>query len=60
MSYKAAWEAIESMNNLSTTPIVQRETGGSWRWWNNTYPLWRKSYRDFEILKRSKKNFLKI
>ena len=29
MSYKAAWEAIEAMNNLSTTPIVQRETGGS-------------------------------
>ena len=28
MSYKAAWEAIEAMNNLSTTPIVQRETGG--------------------------------
>ncbi|AXK47912.1 molybdenum-binding protein [Aliarcobacter trophiarum LMG 25534] len=28
MSYKAAWEAIEAMNNLSTTPIVLRETGG--------------------------------
>ncbi|WP_198305999.1 TOBE domain-containing protein [Arcobacter vandammei] len=29
MSYKAAWEAIESMNNLSITPIVIRETGGA-------------------------------
>lgn len=28
MSYKAAWEAVESMNNLATTPIVIRETGG--------------------------------
>ena len=28
MSYKAAWEAVESMNNLATTPIVLRETGG--------------------------------
>ena len=29
MSYKSAWEAIEAMNNLSVTPIVQRETGGA-------------------------------
>ena len=28
MSYKAAWEAIEAMNNLSISPIVERETGG--------------------------------
>ena len=28
MSYKGAWEAIETMNNLSINPIVQRETGG--------------------------------
>ncbi len=28
MSYKAAWEAVESMNNLSINPIVQKETGG--------------------------------
>jgi len=28
MSYKAAWEAVEIMNNLSTTPIVLRKTGG--------------------------------
>ncbi|MFV7789337.1 TOBE domain-containing protein [Aliarcobacter lanthieri] len=28
MSYKAAWEAVEAMNNLSTTPIVIREIGG--------------------------------
>ena len=29
MSYKSAWEAVEAMNNLSETPIVQRETGGA-------------------------------
>lgn len=28
MSYKAAWDAIDAMNNLSHTPIVSRETGG--------------------------------
>jgi len=28
MSYKAAWDAVNEMNNLSDSPIVQRETGG--------------------------------
>jgi molybdate transport system regulatory protein len=28
MSYKAAWEAVNEMNALSATPIVERATGG--------------------------------
>lgn len=28
MSYKSAWEAVDSMNSLSPEPIVSRETGG--------------------------------
>ncbi len=28
MSYKAAWDAINEMNNLSESPIVKRESGG--------------------------------
>jgi len=28
MSYKSAWEAVDSMNALSPEPIVCRETGG--------------------------------
>ena len=28
MSYKAAWEAVNEMNQLSSTPIVERATGG--------------------------------
>jgi len=28
MSYKAAWDAVNEMNNLSDTPIVKRESGG--------------------------------
>ncbi|WP_221795012.1 TOBE domain-containing protein [Oceanobacter mangrovi] len=28
LSYKAAWDAINSMNNLSDQPLVQREVGG--------------------------------
>ena len=28
MSYKAAWQAVEAMNNLSELPVVERQTGG--------------------------------
>jgi molybdate transport system regulatory protein len=28
LSYKAAWEAIDTMNNLAGQPLVQRSTGG--------------------------------
>jgi molybdate transport system regulatory protein len=28
LSYKAAWEAVETINNLSVTPLVERTTGG--------------------------------
>lgn len=28
MSYKAAWQAVESMNNLSEQPVVERQAGG--------------------------------
>ncbi len=28
LSYKAAWDAVDAMNNLSTAPLVVRATGG--------------------------------
>ena len=28
MSYKAAWDTVDSMNNLSPLPLVERSTGG--------------------------------
>jgi molybdate transport system regulatory protein len=28
LSYKAAWDALEAMNNLSPRPLVERSTGG--------------------------------
>ncbi|AHF04096.1 ModE family transcriptional regulator [Marichromatium purpuratum 984] len=28
ISYKQAWDAVDAMNNLSATPLVQRRTGG--------------------------------
>jgi molybdate transport repressor ModE-like protein len=29
MSYKAAWQAVEGINNLSHEPLVVRQPGGS-------------------------------
>lgn len=29
VSYKGAWQAIEALNNLSDTPVVERLVGGS-------------------------------
>ena len=29
MSYKAAWDAVDAMNNLSDFPLVTSETGGT-------------------------------
>ncbi|GAB0057139.1 Molybdenum-pterin-binding protein MopA [Candidatus Magnetaquicoccaceae bacterium FCR-1] len=29
ISYKSAWEAVESLNNLSETPLVERSIGGA-------------------------------
>lgn len=58
MSYKAAWEAIESMNNLSTTPIVQRETGGVGGGGTTLTPYGENLIETFEILKKEQKKFL--
>ena len=59
MSYKAAWEAIESMNNLSTTPIVQRETGGVGGGGTTLTPYGENLIETFEILRNEQKKFLK-
>ena len=59
MSYKAAWEAIEAMNNLSTTPIVQRETGGVGGGGTTLTPYGENLIETFEILRNEQKKFLK-
>lgn len=58
MSYKAAWEAIESMNNLSTTPIVQRETGGVGGGGTKLTPYGENLITTYEILRSEQKKFL--
>ena len=58
MSYKAAWEAIESMNNLSTIPIVQRETGGVGGGGTTLTPYGENLVTTYEILRNEQKKFL--
>ena len=58
MSYKAAWEAIEAMNNLSTTPIVQRETGGVGGGGTKLTPYGENLINTYEILRSEQKKFL--
>ena len=58
MSYKAAWEAIESMNNLSTKPIVQRETGGLGGGGTKLTVYGENLINTYEILKSEQKKFL--
>lgn len=58
MSYKAAWEAIEAMNNLSTTPIVQRETGGVGGGGTKLTPYGENLINTYEILRSEQKRFL--
>lgn len=58
MSYKAAWEAIESMNNLSSKPIVLKETGGKGGGGTKLTIYGENLLNTYEILKEEQKKFL--
>jgi len=58
ISYKAAWEAIEDMNNLSPTPIVIRETGGAGGGGTKLTEYGKNLVDTYLILKEEQKKFL--
>lgn len=58
MSYKSAWEAIDSMNNLSSTPIVAKETGGSGGGGSKLTPYGQNLLKTYKILKIEQQKFL--
>lgn len=58
MSYKSAWEAIDTMNNLSATPIVEKETGGSGGGGSTLTAYGKNLLKTYEILKVEQKKFL--
>ena len=58
MSYKKAWEAIDAMNNLSSTPIVQRETGGKGGGGTHLTSYGENLLKTYTILKKEQAHFL--
>ena len=58
MSYKAAWEAVEAMNNLSISPIVQRETGGVGGGGTTLTTYGENLLQTYHLLKEEQKKFL--
>lgn len=58
LSYKAAWETIENMNNLASTPIVEKETGGIGGGGTKLTQYGENLVQTYMILKNEQKKFL--
>lgn len=58
MSYKSAWEAVDNMNNLSATPIVQKETGGKGGGGTKLTAYGQNLLKTYQILKKEQTKFL--
>lgn len=59
MSYKSAWEAVDTMNSLSAEPIVHRETGGKDGGGTTITLYGKKLLKNYDLLKREHTHFLK-
>lgn len=59
ISYKAAWEAVDLMNNLSHKPLVVRVTGGSGGGGTTLTPLGEEVVKNYSVLKKEYERFLK-
>jgi molybdate transport system regulatory protein len=58
ISYKAAWEAIESMNNLCPSPVVTKETGGVGGGGTKVTPYGKNLIKTYRSLQIEHKKFL--
>jgi len=58
LSYKTAWEAIDTMNNLSQTPLVIRTTGGSGGGGTTLTPFGKEMIENYSILKHEYERFI--
>lgn len=58
MSYKSAWEAVDTMNSLSSEPIVHRETGGKDGGGTTVTEYGRSLLDNFALLKKEHSRFL--
>jgi len=59
LSYKAAWEAVDTMNNLSHTPLVTKTTGGSGGGGTTLTPMGKEMVKNYVILKQEYERFIK-
>ncbi|WP_281951845.1 molybdenum-dependent transcriptional regulator [Nitrosophilus kaiyonis] len=58
MSYKAAWDAVDIMNNLSEEPILEKVAGGKGGGGSRLTEYGKKLIKEWEMLEESYKNFL--
>ncbi len=58
MSYKAAWDAIDSMNNLAGEPLVERLTGGKGGGGTHLTQRGRQLVDNFRIIEREHRKFV--
>ncbi len=58
ISYKAAWDAIDAMNNLADEPLVQRLTGGRGGGGTQLTPRGQQLVENFRTIEREHQRFL--
>lgn len=58
MSYKAAWDAVDAMNNLSDEPLVSRSTGGKGGGGTTLTPKGEETIKVFKALEKKYEMFM--
>lgn len=58
LSYKAAWEAVDTMNNLSAQPLVTKSTGGTGGGGTTLTLLGKEMVKNYAILKHEYERFM--
>ena len=60
MSYKAAWDAIDTMNNLAGEPLVERLTGGKGGGGTRLTQRGEQLVANFRIIEREHRQFIEL
>ena len=58
MSYKAAWDAIDAINNLCPTTVVEKSTGGVGGGGAKVTPYGKKLIKTYSTLQKEHEKFL--